>query len=161
MAKKENSGIVLVKYLSKLVTLSFLLAGCSSTIDSRLAEKQWQERFDYCQHLALENKVSLPDSEWFDSLTHDDKKSVIGYLANYTERKCMGTVTDTLKQSLLAENNQEKLEFYSVDLTPLNELAAERIKHLNQKELKQLTNQVNKPFNLRYVLKQQNLYPKM
>ena len=160
MVKNENFGIVSVKHLNKPILLSFVLVGCSSPINSQLAEKQWNERFDYCQESAVTNKASIPDSEWFDSLINDDKKTVIGYLANYADRTCMSTATKTLRNSLLAEDNREKLDFYSIDLQPLDELSAERIKHLNKEELKHLKEQVNKPFNIRYVLTEEGLYPK-
>ena len=100
----------------------------------------------------------MPDAVWFDSLDRDDKKNVIGYLANYTDRKCIEPATDTLRQALLAENNQRKLEHYSVDITVLSELAKERIKHLNKNELKRLQSKMNNPFNLSYMLKNENLY---
>lgn len=88
-------------------------------------------------------------------MNREDKKTVVGYLANYTDRKCIGPATDSLRQALLAEKNQRKLDYYAVDITPLNELAEERIKHLNKNELKRL---MNKPLNLNYMLENEELY---
>jgi hypothetical protein len=140
--------------------LSVFLVGCSSIIDSNSAENLWQERFEYCQSIAVSNKISIPDSKWFDSLVGDDKKTVIGYLANYTDRKCMSAATEVLRDSLFVENNQSKIDFYSVDLASLDELAGERIKHLDKKELDHLKNKMSKPFNLRFALEEEGLYPK-
>ncbi|WP_299012872.1 hypothetical protein [uncultured Photobacterium sp.] len=160
MAKKENFGIVSVNYLSKVCALSFLLFGCSAqTISSVEAEKLWQKQFDYCHEIAQQNKSSFPKSEWFQSLSLDDKKTVVGYLANYTDRICMEEASAQLKRSLSEENNLEKLSYYSVDLTPLDELAAERIAHLDGNQLKDLQQQFKQPFNLRFIIEEQNLYP--
>lgn len=161
MVKSESFGTALVKYPSKVVMLSLLLFGCSSVLDSETAEKQWQERYDYCEGIADENRIAIPSSLWFDSLSRDDKKTAIGYLANYTDRRCMKDATVALKKALVAEDNQEKLRYYSVDLTPLEELASDRVKHLDKKELARLAEQIRQPFNLRYALQDKGLYPVM
>ncbi|WP_299144043.1 hypothetical protein [uncultured Vibrio sp.] len=126
-----------------------------------MAEKQWQERFDYCEGIANKHKITIPNSLWFNSLSDDDKKTTIGYLANYTDRLCMKDATAKLKKALLAEDNQEKLNYYTVDLTPLEKLASDRIKHLDKKELTQLAERIKRPFNLRYALQYEGLYPDM
>ncbi|HHF2898413.1 hypothetical protein V6239_14720 [Vibrio alginolyticus] len=161
MVKNESFGTASVKYPSKAITLCLLLFGCASVLDSETAEKQWQERFDYCEEIANENRITIPNSLWFDSLSDDDKKTTIGYLANYTDRMCMKDATAKLKKSLVAEDNQEKLNYYSVDLTPLDKLASDRVKHLDEKELTQLAERMNQPFNLRYALQDKGLYPDM
>lgn len=161
MVKSGSFGIALVKYPSKAIALSLLLFGCSSALDSGTAEKQWQERFDYCEGIANENRMAIPSSLWFDSLSNDDKKTTIGYLANYTDRQCMKDATAKLKKALMAEGNLEKLNYYSVDLTPLEELASDRVQHLDKKELTQLAERIKLPFNLRYALQDKGLYPAM
>lgn len=147
-----------MKPLNSVIILSVFLAGCAPLVDSQKAEEIWLNKFESCQEIATSNRISMPDSAWFDSLDRDDKKTVIGYLANYTDRKCIGPATDTLRQALLAENNQRKLDYYAIDITPLRELAKERIKHLNKNELKRLQNKMNKPFNLSYMIEKEGLY---
>lgn len=159
MVKSESFGIVSVKYPSKVIPLFFLLFGCSSVLDGETAEKQWQERFDYCEGIANDNRITIPSSLWFDSLSDDDKKTTIGYLANYADRRCMKDATAKLQKALVAEGNQEKLNYYSIDLTPLEELASDRVKHLDKTELTQIAERIKQPFNLRYALQDKELYP--
>lgn len=161
MVKSENFGTASVKYQSRAITLCLLLFGCTAVLDSETAEKQWQERFDYCEGIANKNRITIPNSLWFDSLSDDDKKTTIGYIANYTDRLCMQDATVKLKKALVTEGNQEKLNYYSVDLTPLEKLASDRVKHLDKKELTQLAERIKRPFNLRYALQDEGLYPSM
>jgi len=161
MAKKGNFGIVSVKSLNSLALLCFLLLGCSSEIiDGKQAVQNWQERFEYCDNIAEQNKLPFPDSIWFKSLSLSDKKTVVGYIANYNDRQCMRSASEILKRSLTAENNTQLLDYYSVDLTPLDVLAAERIRHLDKSKILKLQEQYSHPFNLRFVIEEQNLYPK-
>ncbi|WP_047047145.1 hypothetical protein [Vibrio mexicanus] len=110
-------------------------------------------------NIGLSNKQTLPASQWFESLNAEDKKSVIGYLANYADRKCLGEVTNDLQSALVREGNSEKLDYYSIEFTPLDELAEQRIGHLDHHELGQMKSQIEQPFNLRFVIEEQGLYP--
>lgn len=153
-------GTVLVNYLNKALIAAALLTGCSySMADSKLAEKQWLEQFDYCESLSRQNKAPFPKSEWFQSLSFEDKKSVVGYIANYNDRQCMKEQTAKFKKVLEEENNQKLLQFYSIDLTPLDEIADDRMDGIDRKKLMALQQQFSAPFNLRFIIEEQNLYP--
>lgn len=162
MVKNENSGIVSVKFLNKSYLLaSFLFFGCaSSAYDSVQAEADWKARYELCQNQGVENKIAFPDSIWFDSLSIDDKKTVIGYFANYSDRQCMSEASTKLKNILVREGNQAKLDYYEIDFTPLEQLARERTQHLNKTQLKNLEQEFKAPFNLRYMLVQEDLFPR-
>ena len=113
MAMKRNFGIVSVKRLSKLALLVACLSGCSSNIiSSEDAAENWERQLDYCIERAKSNKVDFPNTSWFDSLSFEDKKSVIGYIYNYNERICMNDVSEALRLSLKHDNNTVQLIYH-------------------------------------------------
>lgn len=67
--------------------------------------------------------------------------------------------TAKFKRILEQENNNKLLEFYSIDLTPLDDIPDERMDSIDRDKLKELQQQFNQPFNLRFVIQEQNLYP--
>lgn len=157
---RGDSGTVSVNYLNKAFFSIVLLAGCSTVAaDSKQAEQLWLERFDYCSELSEQNKLAFPKSDWFESLPFEDKKSVVGYIANYNDRECMKEQTAKFKRILEQENNKKLLDFYSVDLTPLDDIPDDRMDSIDKGKLKELQKQFNQPFNLRFVIQEQNLYP--
>ena len=64
-----------------------------------------------------------------------------------------------LKKVIEEEKNQKLLQFYSIDLTPLYEIADDRMDGIDRKKLMALQQQFSAPFNLRFIIEEQNLYP--
>ena len=160
MAMKRNFGIVSVKRLSKLALIVAFLSGCSShIISSEDAAEDWERRLDYCIDYAKSNKVDFPNTPWFDSLSFEDKKSVVGYIYNYNERICMNDVSEALRLSLKHDNNTVLKDRYSTDLSPLDEISAERMKGLDKSEIFKIQKVFSAPFSIRHVLTEENLYP--
>lgn len=157
MGQKEGFGVVLLKYLNSTLLISGLLVGCSTarTVDINVAEQQWLDRVDHCMELASSNEVSLPKSEWFESLTVEEQKNVAGYLANYNDRQCFQKETDAFVLAIESEGDQEMFERYSVDLTPLRMQTKDRMKNIDMDKLMELQSEFNKPFSLRYVIENQ------
>lgn len=160
MVMKRNFGIVSVKRLSKLALLVACLSGCSGNIiSSEDAAENWERQLDYCIESAKSNKVDFPNTPWFDSLSFEDKKSVIGYIYNYNERICMNDVSEALRLSLKHDNNTVLMDRYSTDLSPLDEISAERMKGLDKSEILKIQKAFSAPFSIRHVLTEENLYP--
>ncbi|MGR5286939.1 hypothetical protein ACP3V5_16610 [Vibrio maritimus] len=148
-----------MNYRSKaLITLS-LLSGCAysqSGIDE--LEERWLDRIDYCVDIARENKVQFPKSDWFLSLSVEDQKSVIGYIANYNDRECSKVETETFLRAIREQKAKEVFERNAVDLMPLEELASERMKNIDMVEVMKLQEQYSAPFSLRFVMEDEGWY---
>ncbi|WP_235431315.1 hypothetical protein [Vibrio sp. VPAP30] len=149
-----------LNYRSKVLIAITLLSGCASSqasIDQ--LEKQWLDRIDFCVDLARSNEVPFPKSDWFESLSLEDQKNVAGYLANYNDRQCSKAETDALLEAIDEENAKEVYERHAVDLIPLEEQAAERMKNIDMVKLMDLQKRFSEPFSLRYVIEEQDWYP--
>ncbi|NAW58483.1 MULTISPECIES: hypothetical protein [unclassified Vibrio] len=149
-----------MNYRSKVfIALSLLLSGCASShANIEDLEKQWQERIDYCVELARQNEVPFPDSDWFQSLSVEDRKNVAGYLANYNDRQCSKVETEALLKAIREQNAQEVFDRNAVDLIPLEVQAAERMKNIDMVELMELQKRFSEPFSLRYVMEEQGWF---
>ncbi|CAM3085602.1 hypothetical protein VITU102760_20065 [Vibrio tubiashii] len=160
MGKSKNFGGVSLNYRSKVLIAITLLSGCASSQASiEQLEKQWLDRIDFCVDLARSNEVPFPDSAWFESLSLEDQKNVAGYLANYNDRQCSKAETDALLEAIDEENAKEVYERHAVDLIPLEEQAAERMKNIDMVKLMDLQKRFSEPFSLRYVIEEQGWYP--
>jgi|GEM_PF-1767051 len=160
MGKSKNFGGVSLNYRSKVLIAITLLSGCASSQASiEQLEKQWLDRIDFCVDLARSNEVPFPDSAWFESLSLEEQKNVAGYLANYNDRQCSKAETDALLEAIDEENAKEVYERHAVDLIPLEEQAAERMKNIDMVKLMDLQKRFSEPFSLRYVIEEQGWYP--
>ncbi|MDO6545477.1 hypothetical protein [Photobacterium sanguinicancri] len=146
-----------MKLQNSLVILTLLLSACTTSPNSVDALKKWDDKYAECSNLAISNANPFPESDWFNILSFEDKKTVIGYLYNYNNRQCIETETKQLREALTRDGNESLLNIFSADLNPLEDIARERIKHLNMSELMKLQQQYPWPFNLTGVVEQLNL----
>ncbi len=146
-----------MKHLSKWVFISMLITGCSSNPDSVQALKAWDDKYEEC-FITNQTKRHFPDNPWFNSLSLEDKKIVIGYLYNYNSRSCISREVETLRGALQREGNDSLLHIFEADLSPLESVSLDAIKHLDQQELRKLQSEYSQPFNLSEIIESLNLY---
>lgn len=161
MVKNKSFGLALAKPLNRIVLLSFLLTGCAQApMNSVEAAKAWDNRYEECSEIAEGNKRDFPTTPWFDSLTFEDKRSVIGYIYNYNQDICSSQAINDLKVAVQRDGN-EKIAFeYREVLTPLDDLSAERMKGIDMDEVKNIQVIYSEPFSVRHVLTTLDLYTK-
>ncbi|MGR5095112.1 hypothetical protein ACPV5O_18065 [Vibrio maritimus] len=148
-----------MNYRSKALILLSLLSGCAysqSSIDE--LEERWLDRIDYCVDIARENKVSFPKSDWFLSLSVEDQKNVVGYIANFNDRECSKVETEAFLTAIREQKAQEAFDRNAVDLRPLEELASERMKNIDMVEVMKLQEHFNAPFSLRFIMEEEGWY---
>ena len=63
--------------------------------------------------------MAFSKSDWFQSLTLEDKKNVTGYLANYNTRQCSKPETEALLKAIKEQNAQDVFATHATDLAPL------------------------------------------
>ncbi|GAB6260855.1 hypothetical protein [Photobacterium sp. R1] len=152
------------KQLSNLFTITIVLTsftGCAqSSIKSTEAAKRWDAQYEHCTDIARANTADFPENAWFDSLTLEDKKSVIGYLYNYNQRICTAEETELLRSAIAHDKNTELKSDYEEILTPLDVTFAERLEGIEKSEILKIQAQYSEPFSIRHVLTQLDLYPK-
>lgn len=152
------------KQLSRLFTLIFVLSGftgcAQSSVDSTEATKRWDAQYEHCTNIARANTTDFPDNAWFDSLTVESKKSVIGYLYNYNQRICTAEQTEQLRSAIENDNNNELNSYYEEILTPLDVTFSDRLEGIEKSEILKIQAQYSEPFSIRHVLTQLDLYPK-
>ncbi|MDO6581484.1 hypothetical protein Q4491_08990 [Photobacterium sp. 2_MG-2023] len=152
------------KQLSRLFTLIFVLTGftgcAQSSVNSTGAAKRWDAQYEHCADIARANTADFPDNTWFDSLTEESKKSVIGYLYNYNQRICTAEQTERLRAAIEYDNNSELNSDYEEILTPLDVTFSDRLEGIEKSEILKIQAQYSEPFSIRHVLTQLDLYPK-
>ncbi len=134
-----------------------LIAGCSSSPNSVEALKAWDDKYEECFVSNHKNKT-FPDNPWFNSLSLEDKKIVIGYLYNYNSRNCIENEAKDLKLALQREGNDSLLHIFEADLSPLESASLDAIKHLDKTELRKLQYEFSQPFNLSEIIESLNLF---
>lgn len=146
-----------MKRLSKWLFLLLIISGCASNPDSVTALKNWDDKYQEC-FLANQSGQKFPRSLWFDSLSINDKKVVVGYLYNYNARNCIKNEVNELVAALKQEGNDSLLHIFEADLSPLESVSLEAIKHLDQKQVSKLQAEFSNPFNLTEVVEELDLY---
>lgn len=161
MVKSRSFGGVLLNYLNKSLIILLILSVFPSSYATSLdeLEKKWLEKIDSCVDFSRNNEVPFPKSDWFDSLKLEDKRNVVGYLANYNTRQCSKSETEALLEAISKENAQEVFEKHAVDLMPLKNQATEKMKNIDMDKLMELQMQFYEPFSLMYVMEQQGWLP--
>ncbi|WP_456297326.1 hypothetical protein M1D72_14220 [Vibrio sp. AK197] len=135
------------------------MTACAQTqVTSENAAKAWDERYNECVDFAEANTVPFPTNEWFDSLSFEDKRSVIGYVYNYNQNLCTQDEIAQLKAAIAQDDNKQIAFEYQEVITPLDELAANRMQGINKQEVMKIQHKLQKPFSLRYVLTTLDLY---
>ncbi len=163
MVKSKNSGSVLVKLLSRFATLAsicFLVACASSGLSSREAAQLWEQKYDACTDMAEQNNADFPVNDWFDSLSFEDKRSVIGYIYNYNQNLCTSTEIQQLKESLDKDGDKQVAFQYKEVIEPLDVQSQNRMKNIDKHEVMLIQGHFSQPFSVRHVLTQLNLYSK-
>lgn len=146
-----------MKRLSSVVFCSIFIFGCARPSDSTLALKKWDDKYQEC-FLNVNEKQIFPQSDWFDSLTLEERKSVIGYLYNTNSRNCIESEAEELRRALLSEGNESLLHIFESDLSPLESAVFDAVKHLDKTKLNELQRNFSKPFNLSKIVEQLKLY---
>ncbi len=160
MERNKSSGGVWLNYRSKVLIALSLLSGCAySQTSVENLEKQWLQRIDFCIELAQKNEVPFPKSDWFQSLSIEDKKSVASYIANYNDRQCSHFETEAFLKAIQEQNAQEVFDRNAVDLIPLEEQTTERMKNIDMIKVMELQKRFSEPFSTRYVMEEQGWYP--
>ncbi|MBD1559812.1 hypothetical protein HC752_23040 [Vibrio sp. S9_S30] len=148
-----------MKLQNSLLAMTFLLAGCASNTNSVEALKKWDDRYEECTNLASKNNRPFPVSPWFNSLSVEDQQTVVGYLYNFNYRHCTEQEVRDLREALIHDGNDSLLNIFSTEFTPLEELARDRIQHLDSEEISKLQIEYSEPFNLDLVVEQLKLFP--
>ena len=161
MGKNENFGGVLLSYLNRVLIAFSLLAVCASSCAANLdeLEKKWLEKIDFCVDFSRNNEVAFPKSDWFQSLKLEDKKDVVGYLANYNTRQCSKLETEALLKAIKEQNAKEIFARHAADLTPLQSQTEERMKNIDMDKLMELQERFYEPFSLMYVMEEEGWFP--
>ncbi|MGP8305041.1 hypothetical protein [Vibrio sp. YIC-376] len=146
-----------MKHQNKVLLISILVVGCSSSSDSVTALKNWDNKYEMC-FMSQSDNPKFPDNVWFKSLSIEDQKAVIGYLYNYNSRNCIKDEAEALKLALIRDGNEALLHLFQEDLSPLEEAVLEAVNHLDQAELMKLQKDFSRPFNLSKLVDDLNLY---
>ncbi|MUK92081.1 hypothetical protein GNP80_06460 [Aliivibrio fischeri] len=136
-----------MKLLTSLLMVLWL-SGCVSTnSDSVTALKVWDAKYKECQRITKNNHAMFPETDWFKSLSKEDKKAVVFYVNKLNDYNCGGKETESLRVALEKDNNESLIEFFESfryqdkpDTTP--------IEHLDKKQIDLIESRFNKPFNL-------------
>ncbi|MCG3723969.1 hypothetical protein ACXHPE_16735 [Vibrio cincinnatiensis] len=126
--------------------LPMFLVGCSVNVDKLSYLKAWDDRWQECDKIGKQTILDFPKSEWFESLSLDDKKELFLYIKFLKDYECAQ-----------AEANNLKAVLDEVDITTLNGIlkgfiyfekpSDAKIKHLDELHVKALSNEIKSPFN--------------
>lgn len=135
----------IMKTLVINVTL-LILVGCVSKVDKLSYLETWNDKWQECDKVGKETTIVFPQSDWFESLTLDNKRKVFLYIHFLKGYECTQEEAEKLK-SVLSE----------YDITTLNEVlkgfiyfdmpSNVDVKHLDEQQLIFLSNQILGPFN--------------
>lgn len=135
----------IMKTLVINVTL-LILVGCVSKVDKLSYLETWNDKWQECDKVGKETTIVFPQSDWFKSLTLDNKRKVFLYIHFLKDYECTQEEAEKLK-SVLSE----------YDITTLNEVlkgfiyfdmpSNVDVKHLDEQQLIFLSNQILGPFN--------------
>ncbi|MEZ8102594.1 hypothetical protein [Vibrio bivalvicida] len=141
-----------LRYRLMLAILGFgLLSGCSSKPDGMSSLVKWDKKWQECNAQGRASTALLPESDWFDSLSIEDKKHVIVFINKQKQYEC---TKDEATQLKLALNEQEIQTINNLlkGFVYFDAPSSEDVKHLNQEELKKLSDKASL-FDLHYVAK--------
>ncbi|WP_237301252.1 hypothetical protein [Vibrio parahaemolyticus] len=126
--------------------LPLLLVGCSAKVDKLSYLKVWDDKWQECDKIGKQTILDFPKSEWFESLSLDDKREVFLYIHSLKDYECTKVEASNLKAVL-----------NEVDITTLNEVlkgfiyfdkpSDSRIQHLDQRQVEVLSGEISSPFN--------------
>ncbi|EGQ8261705.1 hypothetical protein QPI28_004459 [Vibrio parahaemolyticus] len=126
--------------------LPLLLVGCSAKVDKLSYLKVWDDKWQECDKIGKQTILDFPKSEWFESLSLDDKREVFLYIHFLKDYECTQVEASNLKAVL-----------NEVDITTLNEVlkgfiyfdkpSDSRIQHLDQRQVEILSGEISSPFN--------------
>ncbi|HHF2921237.1 TPA: hypothetical protein ACVO16_004540 [Vibrio diabolicus] len=126
--------------------LPLLLVGCSAKVDKLSYLKVWDDKWQECDKIGKQTILDFPKSEWFESLSLDDKREVFLYIHFLKDYECTQVEASNLKTVL-----------NEVDITTLNEVlrgfiyfekpSDSRIQHLDQRQVEVLSGEISSPFN--------------
>ncbi|MCS0301222.1 hypothetical protein ND924_01035 [Vibrio diabolicus] len=108
--------------------------------------KVWDDKWQECDKIGKQTILDFPKSEWFESLSLDDKREVFLYIHFLKDYECTQVEASNLKTVL-----------NEVDITTLNEVlkgfiyfdkpSDSRIQHLDQRQVEVLSGEISSPFN--------------
>ncbi|WP_394146536.1 hypothetical protein [Vibrio atypicus] len=126
--------------------LPLLLVGCLAKVDKLSYLKVWDDKWQECDKIGKQTILDFPKSEWFESLSLDDKREVFLYIHFLKDYECTQVEASNLKAVL-----------NEVDITTLNEVlkgfiyfdkpSDSRIQHLDQRQVEVLSGEISSPFN--------------
>ncbi len=123
--------------------LPLLLVGCSAKVDKLSYLKVWDDKWQECDKIGKQTILDFPPkSEWFESLSLDDKREVFLYIHFLKDYECTQVEASNLKTVL-----------NEVDITTLNEVlkgfiyfekpSDSRIQHLDQRQVEVLSGEIS------------------
>lgn len=130
----------------RLICLVVFLTGCASKVDKFSYLKAWNDKWQQCDEIGKRTILDFPDSDWFDSLSLDDKREVFLYIHFLKDYECTRTEAVELRAVL-----------NDADITTLNDIlkgfvyfeepSDADVRHLDKQQIRILADQIRQPFN--------------
>ncbi|OCH06586.1 hypothetical protein [Aliivibrio fischeri] len=133
-----------------------LIAGCSSNNNVE-ALNAWDKKYNECDVISKENNKPFPETEWFKSLSLEDKKEVVIYVFKLNDYNCARDEANALHDALIQNDNQSLLTFFN-GLKYFEPVSDERIKHLDREQIDLIISEFNLPFKGSKVAEQLGFY---
>lgn len=143
MVKNKSFGSVSVKLLCSIAFIS--LVGCTASPPSLTQPySQLMAKKEVCFEKAKNGLRSFPDSQWLRSLTENDQKQVLSYLAQYAYNSCISEEVNKVEMSLAKQSDDIQLFFNQY--VGLHEFKQEPPKGVDIPELNILQKEIKQPF---------------
>lgn len=96
------------------VLIALIVSGCASQPQetSVSALKKWDDQFQICFKEEKTSQALFPRTEWFDSLTKEQKINVVRYVYAKKKSECIEPYASNLKTALQKDDIESLVKFF-------------------------------------------------
>ncbi|MFH4414752.1 hypothetical protein [Vibrio diabolicus] len=127
--------------------LLLLLVGCSAKVDKLSYLKIWDDKWQECDKIGKQTVLDFPKSEWFESLSIDDKREVFLYINFLKDYECTQAEASNLK-AVLDEADITTLNGTLKGFIYFEKPSDSKIQHLDLRQVEVLSGEISGPFNV-------------